>query len=263
MRRFDKVPAEEIECENQGMAADDELRIYRTGFHTCGYWSDRYARDLLLDPREPRLREIYPLSLAWGFRRSGDMVYRPDCVTCRECKAVRIPVARFMPDRAQRRCLKRNEDVQVRIVAAERTDEQFALYRAYLQARHKDGGMDDHVEIDFDRFMSSAFADTRFVEMRLATGRGAGRLLGVAVTDVLAEGLSAVYTFYDPQARDRSLGTFGILEQIEWARREGLPHVYLGYWIKGHPKMDYKRRFRPLETIERGEWHDLNPGAER
>ncbi|QYR53755.1 arginyltransferase [Lysobacter soyae] len=243
------------------MAVDDELRIYRTGFHTCGYWKDRFARDLLLDPREPRLDAIYPLALSWGFRRSGDMVYRPDCVTCRECKAVRIPVARFEPDRAQRRCLKRNADIQVRVVAAERTDEQFDLYHRYLQARHKDGGMDDHVEIDFDRFMVSDFAQTRFIEMRLAEGAQAGRLLGVAVTDVCEEGLSAVYTFFDPAERYRSLGTFGILEQLAWARREGLPHVYLGYWIAGHPKMDYKRRFKPLETIEQGQWRDLDPEA--
>lgn len=239
------------------MAVDDEIKIYRTGFHTCGYWPDRFSRDLLIDPREPRLRDVYPASLAWGFRRSGDMVYRPDCVTCNDCKAVRIPVARFVPDRAQQRCLKHNTDVQVRIVAAERTDEQFALYHRYLQARHKDGGMDDHVEVDFDRFMVSEFADTRFVEMRLADGADKGRLVGVAVTDVFEDGLSAVYTFYDPEARHRSLGTFGILEQIAWAQRDGLPYLYLGYWIKGHPKMDYKRRFHPLEVIDRGTWRDL------
>lgn len=243
------------------MAIDDELRIYRTGFHTCGYWPDRYSRDLLLDPREPRLADLYPLSLGWGFRRSGDMVYRPDCVTCQACKAVRIPVARFVPDRAQKRCRSRNADLQVRIVAADRTDEQFDLYRKYLQRRHKDGGMDDHVEIDFDRFMVSAFAQTRFMEMRLPSIEGAGRLIGVAVTDVFNEGLSAVYTFYDPDEQARSLGTFGILEQIDWARRENLPHLYLGYWIDGHPKMDYKRRFQPLEYIERGQWRDLNIGA--
>lgn len=244
------------------MAVDDELRIYRTGFHPCGYWPDRYARDLLLDPRDPRLNALYPMALSWGFRRSGDMVYRPDCVTCQDCTAVRIPVARFHPDRAQRRCLQANADIQVRIVAAERTDEQFALYHRYLQSRHKDGGMDDHVEIDFDRFMVSEFSETRFIEMRRTHAGAPGALIGVAVTDVFETGLSAVYTFFDPDERRRSLGTFGILEQIEWAKREGLPHVYLGYWIKGHPKMDYKKRFKPLEMIDRGQWRDMELSTE-
>lgn len=244
------------------MAVDDELRLYRTGFHPCGYWQDRFARDLLLDPRDPRMRDLYPLALGWGFRRSGDMVYRPDCVTCHACVAVRIPVDRFRPDRSQRRCAARNQGVRTRIVPATRTEENFALYRKYLQSRHKDGGMDDHVELDFDRYLLSEFSETRFLEMRLGSGPHEGRLVGVAVTDVSADALSAVYTFYDPEEHPRSLGTLGILEQVAWARRDGLSHVYLGYWIKDHPKMDYKRRFRPLERIEQGRWRDFEEGQD-
>lgn len=240
------------------MSASDDLRIYRTGFHPCGYWPDRFARDLLIDPRDPRIAEVYPLALEWGFRRSGEVVYRPDCVACRACVAVRIPVAAFAPDRSQRRCLARNADLQVRVVPAERGDEHFALYRRYLHSRHPGGGMDDHSEADFDGFLIGRWSQGRFLEFR-AHGDGApGRLLAVAVTDVLDDALSAVYTFYDPDEARRGLGTLGVLQQIAWARREGRSHLYLGYWIDGHPKMDYKRRFRPLERHDGRGWQPFD-----
>ncbi|KAG1206866.1 hypothetical protein G6F35_011120 [Rhizopus arrhizus] len=123
---------------------DDELRLFQTGEHPCGYWSDRVARDLVLDPHDRRLGGLYPLALSWGFRRSGDLVYRPHCAHCQACVAVRIPVARFAPDRSQRRCAARNEDLEVRITAATARDDLFALYHRYLVHRHANGGMDDH-----------------------------------------------------------------------------------------------------------------------
>jgi len=248
--------------QNVRMAIDDTLRVYRTGFHDCGYFPDRFARDLLMDPRDPRMDALYPMALAWGFRRSGDMVYRPDCVACRACTAVRIPVDRFQPDRAQRRCLARNADLVVRVVPAERTDEQFALYHRYLQSRHAGGGMEDHVEVDFDRFLTSRFADTRFIEIRAPAEHATGPLLAVAVTDLLPDALSAVYTFFDPAQAARSLGTFAVLQQLAWARREHRDHLYLGYWIAGHPKMDYKRRYRPIERYDGGRWRELTEALE-
>ena len=152
-------------------------------------------------------------------------------------------------------CAARNTDVQVRIVKAHRSAEHFALYRRYLQARHRDGGMDDHGPAEFDQFLVGSWSDTRFMEMRTTAADGApGALLGVAVTDRVPHGLSAVYTFFDPDQAARGLGTLGILQQIEWARREGLPHLYLGYWIDGHGKMDYKRRFHPLEAFNGRHW---------
>lgn len=238
----------------------EELRLFHTGEHPCGYWPDRLARDLVLDPRDPRLAERYAMALGWGFRRSGDIVYRPHCHGCRACVAVRIPVARFRPDRSQRRCLARNAAVEMRIQPARRTEEQLALYRRYLKTRHRDGGMDDHGAREFEQFLIGRWSEGRFLELRERSTGGPGRLLAVAVTDVVEDALSAVYTFYEPEAAFRGLGTLAILKQIEWARREGRNHLYLGYWIGGHGKMDYKKRFRPLEGFDGRAWRDLDFG---
>ena len=233
----------------------DDLRLFHSGEHPCGYWADRLARDLVLDPRDPRLPHWYPQALAWGFRRSGDIIYRPHCHGCRACVAVRIPVARFRPDRSQRRCLARNRSVELRALPAQRTAEQLALYRRYLAARHRGGGMDTHGAGEFDQFLIGHWSQGRFLELRED-----GRLLAVAVTDVVDQALSAVYTFYEPDAAARGLGTLAILKQLEWARGQGHEYLYLGYWIAGHRKMDYKRRFRPLEGFDGRRWRDLDNG---
>ncbi|GAB1406991.1 arginyltransferase [Thermomonas brevis] len=232
----------------------DNLRIFRTGAHPCGYFAERTANDLVLDPHDPRLAALYPMALDWGFRRSGDILYRPGCQGCRACVAVRVPVALFAPNRSQRRCLARNADVDARIVAPVRTEEQLALYRKYLGARHRGGGMDDHGGHEFDQFLVGSWNDGRFLELRQ---RDSHRLLGVAVTDLAGGAMSAVYTFYDPDEAARGLGTLGVLKQLEWARRDGHAHLYLGYWIAGHPKMDYKRRFQPLEGFDGRGWRRL------
>ncbi|MCD9087501.1 arginyltransferase [Stenotrophomonas sp. SY1] len=238
---------------------NQELRLFQTGEHPCGYWPDRQARDLVLDPQDERLAELYPMALGWGFRRSGNLVYRPHCINCRACVPVRIPVARFIPDRTQRRTLARNADLECRVLPAERTDEQFALYQRYLQHRHANGGMDDHGPHEFDQFLVGDWSHGRFMEIRTRGIDGhRGQLLAVAVTDLTALGLSAVYTFFDPDQAKRSLGTFGILQQIAWAQRLGLPHLYLGYWIHGHRKMDYKRRFHPLEAYDGHHWQGFD-----
>lgn len=237
----------------------DDLRLFHTGEHACGYWPDRVARDLVLDPRDPRLKSWYPQALGWGFRRSGDIVYRPHCTACRACVPVRIPVDQFEPDRSQRRCLKRNADVEMRVQPAERNEERLALYRRYLSTRHIGGGMDGHGAIEFDQFLIGSWSEGRFLELREHNEHGPGRLLAVAVTDVVETALSAVYTFYEPDAVERGLGTLAILKQLEWARRERRSHLYLGYWIAGHPKMDYKRRFRPLEGFDGRDWRPFTP----
>ena len=166
--------------------------------------------------------------------------------------AVRIPVDRFQPDRSQRRCLARNADVQLRVLPAQRTEEQLALYRRYLVARHAGGGMEGHGANEFDQFLIGSWSEGRFLELRAGP-----RLLAVAVTDVIDTAISAVYTFFDPDEAGRGLGTLAILRQLEWARREHRTHLYLGYWIGGHPKMDYKRRFQPLEGFDGRTWNDL------
>jgi arginyl-tRNA--protein-N-Asp/Glu arginylyltransferase len=242
----------------QDSSANDDLRLFQTGGHPCGYWPQRDARDLVLDPKDPRLAQVYPQALDWGFRRSGDIIYRPNCHGCRACVPVRVPVHAFTPDRSQRRCLQRNARIQDRVVPAERQPEHFALYQRYLDARHRDGGMDGHGPSEFDQFLVGAWSDTRFLELREPPqGNTPGRLLAVAVTDRVPGALSAVYTFFDPDLRAQGLGTLAVLRQIQWARREGLEHLYLGYWIQGHAKMDYKRRYRPLEAFDGRHWEPM------
>lgn len=164
--------------------------------------------------------------------------------------AVRIPVLEFRPDRSQRRCAARNIEVEARVVAAERTDEHLALYRRYLAARHRNGGMDDHGAVEFEQFLVGSWSQGRFLELREH-----GTLIAVAVTDITPDAFSAVYTFFDPDLEKRSLGTLAILRQLEWAKRESRRHLYLGYWIQGHSKMDYKRRFQPLEAFDGRNWN--------
>lgn len=232
------------------------IRLFQSLEHPCGYWPDRLARDLIIDPTDPHLPAVYGQALMMGFRRSGGHVYRPYCVGCRACISVRIPAARFVPNRSQKRCLARNADLEMRIAPALRTDENFALYRRYLDTRHTGGGMDDPAPENFDAFLACRWSPTEFMEFRLD-----GRLVALAVTDVLPDGLSAVYTFFDPDLAARSLGTYAILTQVERARREGRGHVYLGFWIDGHPKMAYKRRFSPLEFLDGPRWRPMPPPA--
>lgn len=225
------------------------IRLFHTGEHRCGYFAGRMARDLVLDPHDENLAMAYPSALANGFRRSGDHVYRPHCSGCQACLPVRIAVAAFRPDRSQRRCLARNADLELTIAPARREDVHFALYQRYLSARHAGAGMDNPTPADFEQFLTGRWSHTRFMEWRLL-----GQLVAVAVTDRLSDALSAVYTFFEPDLHDRSLGTWCILQQIAWAQREGIAHLYLGYWIANHPKMHYKTRFQPLQTLRNGRW---------
>jgi len=223
--------------------------------HTCGYFPERSARNVVLDPATPDLRQVYGAALENGFRRAGGQVYRPHCAHCRACIPCRVPVATFRPDRAQRRCARRNADLELRDMPASFDAERFALYQRYVQSRHPGGGMDDTSREDFAHFIAADWSPTMFLE-----ARADGRLVAVAVTDVTAAGLSAVYTFFDPAESARGLGTFMILSQIELARRWHLAHVYLGFWIAGHPKMDYKQRFQPLEIRVDDTWQALPRG---
>jgi arginine-tRNA-protein transferase len=231
------------------MGTKANIRVYQTVEHPCGYWPERLARDLVLDPVDPMLPALYGPALAMGFRRSGSHVYRPHCAGCQACTPVRIPIDRFVPSRSQRRCIARNTDLVLRLCPAERNDETFALYRSYVGTRHAGGGMDDPSHADFDGFLSCPWSPTAFLEIRKD-----GELLAVAVTDLLPDSLSAVYTFYAPEHAARSLGTFAILSQIEHARRQGLSYLYLGFWLDGHAKMHYKKTFRPLEYLAGRDW---------
>ena len=230
----------------------DVVRLFQTLPHDCGYFAERTAQNLVIDPSAPQLPQLYDTAVQRGFRRAGGHVYHPQCLNCRACVACRVPVASFRCDRAQRRCLVRNRDLSLRIAPAGYSEEYFSLYQRYLRTRHRDGGMDDARAEDFSRFLYTTWSPTRFLEFRCGE-----RLVAVAVTDFCANGLSAVYTFFDPDETERSLGTFAILSQIAIARERGLPHVYLGFWIEGHPKMDYKKRYHPLEVLDGGAWKTL------
>jgi arginine-tRNA-protein transferase len=242
----DDIPA--LQRDHVGMKSES-IRVFQTLEHPCGYFTERAARNLVIDPLARGLPQVYGNALERGFRRSGGHVYRPHCVGCSACIASRVAVQEFVPDRSQRRCMKRNADLSRHVVEPERSKENFALYRRYLAARHPEGGMNNPSEEDFERFLVCAWSPTRFVELRHA-----GELIAVAVTDVVSQGLSAVYTFFAPEHAARGLGTFAILQQIELARERGLPHLYLGYWIEGHAKMQYKARFAPLQRWIDGAW---------
>jgi arginine-tRNA-protein transferase len=230
----------------------DRVRLFQTLPHTCGYFAERTAQNLVVDPGAPHLDQLYGPALAKGFRRAGGHLYVPQCVECQACVPCRIAVDRFVPDRSQKRCLKRNADLTVHEQLPGFTHERHELYERYLHARHSGGGMDNADEDDFQRFLAAPWSPTLFLEFRKEE-----QLMCVAVTDIALAGISAVYTFFDPSDEGRSLGTYGILQQVELARRRGIPYVYLGFWIAGHPKMDYKRRYRPLEIRRHGRWIEM------
>jgi arginyl-tRNA--protein-N-Asp/Glu arginylyltransferase len=232
----------------------DAIRLLKTLPHACGYYADRVAQNLVIDPLAAEIARVYESALTRGYRRAGGHIYRPACARCQACIPARIPVDDFRPDRSQRRNLRRNADLVIDEQPARFSDEAFALYARYLAGRHPGGGMDDSEREDFVRFLTSPWSPTRFLEFRRD-----GTLLAVAVTDVTRFGLSSVYTFYDPTLPQRGLGTFAILSQIEATRRLGLPHLYLGYWIAGHAKMDYKARFAPLELMRGARWERTPP----
>ncbi|WP_225774556.1 arginyltransferase [Pseudomonas sp. Marseille-Q5115] len=229
------------------------LKFYATQPHTCSYLPDEQATTLFLDPSQPMDPGVYADLSELGFRRSGDHLYRPHCQRCNACVPARIPAARFLPNRQQKRILKRNADLTVSAARPRFTEEYFDLYKRYIDQRHADGDMYPPSRDQFSTFLVRDLPFSRFYEFRLGT-----RLLAVAVTDLLPNGLSAVYTFYEPEQERRSLGRFAILWQITEALRLDLGAVYLGYWIKNCKKMNYKTQYRPIELLINQRWVTLN-----
>lgn len=228
------------------------LKFYATQPHACSYLPDEQATTLFLDPSQPMDMHVYAELSELGFRRSGDHLYRPHCQGCNACIPARIPATSFLPNRQQKRILKRNTDLSVQAVRPSFSEEYYKLYARYIEQRHADGDMYPPSRDQFCTFLVRDLPFSRFYEFRLA-----GRLLAVAVTDVLPNGLSAVYTFYDPNEERRSLGRYAILWQIGEAARLGLQAVYLGYWIKNCRKMSYKTQYRPIELLVNHRWVTL------
>lgn len=228
--------------------------VYLSMPHPCSYLPGRVATSMFIDPRYALDGRRYAGYMRLGFRRSGDLVYRPHCRDCSACIPVRVPVARFRPNRGQRRIWQRNRDLAVTARSPAFKQEHFELYLRYQRTRHPGGGMDDPDPQKYVNFLFSRQVQSVFYEMRLGE-----RLVGVAVVDVLPDALSAMYTFYEPEEKHRALGVFAVLWELEEARQRGLAWVYLGYLIRECPKMSYKANYRPLEAYLDGRWVLLEP----
>jgi arginyl-tRNA--protein-N-Asp/Glu arginylyltransferase len=230
------------------------LGFFLTPPHKCGYLPGRNAVTIFVDPRRRPNVATYSMLSRHGFRRSGDHVYRPQCPECNACVPVRIPVDEFDLRRVQRRTLAVNGDVTLIPRKPVFVREHYALYERYVAARHAGGSMENPDPDSYIEFLTASWAETVFYEFRAGT-----RLLAIAVVDHLDDGLSAVYTFYEPTETRRSLGRLAILKQIEIARALGARWLYLGYWIEACQKMRYKTEYQPLEYFHGGEWRRTQP----
>ncbi|MEM7217512.1 MAG: arginyltransferase [Pseudomonadota bacterium] len=229
-------------------------QFFITPAHPCSYLPEREAVTLFLDPRETVSEALYGELTDLGFRRSGAHLYRPHCQSCSACVPVRIRVADFKPRRRQRRNLARNADLRLEIKPATFEPDIYALYERYIAARHRDGDMYPANVDQFRSFLLSSWANTAFYCAYARDASGAERLVSCAAMDRQANGYSAIYTFFDPNESERGLGVFSILSQIELCREQGLPYLYLGYWIKDSAKMSYKADYRPLEMLVNEHW---------
>jgi len=238
----------------------DPPQFFMTAPNTCGYLPDKVERKVFTHLVGMRAAALNDLLTQAGFRRSQTIAYRPACDQCNACVSVRVPVDEFEPSRNMRRVLEANSDLVGLTIPNKATSEQYSLFRSYLGDRHSDGGMIDMSVLDFSLMIEDSHVDTRLIEYRrrgpdtFINGRGTGPLIATALTDILSDGLSMVYSFFDPELSDRSLGTYMILDHIQRTKKQGLPYLYLGYWINGSKKMDYKARFMPQERLGLNGW---------
>ena len=241
------------------MKLDQPLKIFPTGMHPCSYLPGLIARNAVVDPAYEMTPKIYDYLIQNGFRRSGEQVYRPYCHTCEECITTRIPVNQFQRSKSKKRNWKRNQDLVVEVNKGGFRSEYLPLYQVYLESRHDSK---DHEGVE--KFLLADWCDIHFIEFYSVSEQNSleKQLIGVAVTDVVESGLSAVYTFFEPEeCKDRGLGNFAVLWQIEYARQQQLEYVYPGFWIKDCRKMNYKTRYQPIEGLQRGQWVSLEKQA--
>ena len=236
----------------------DAPQFYLTAPSPCPYLPGQQERKIFTHLVGKRAASLNDFLTQTGFRRSQTIAYRPACESCRACVSVRVLVEDFKPSDSQRRAFKVNRDLVGTFTPTKPTNEHFTLFRAYLDARHPEGGMADMSALDFAMMVEDTHIETFLTEYRVRKDPGeeigAGPLHGVCLTDRLADGLSLVYSFYTPGDARRSLGAYIILDHIEKARRLGLPHVYLGYWVEGSKKMGYKSSYLPQERLGMNGW---------
>lgn len=233
-------------------------KLYMSAPHDCLYLLDETASTLMLERDYPLNESEFAILLESGYRRSGDIVYKPHCHACNACISVRIPVWEFTPNRAQKRCSKRNRDVHTEILSPCFRKEHFDLFCRYQSWRHSGDTMDHNNPMLYRQFMIDSMVKTIFMEFRIDQ-----KLAALSVCDLPNGGISAVYTAFDPAHEKRGLGTFAILKQIEFAKECNLDHVYLGYWIKQCQKMNYKARFKPLEGLIKRKWQIINDQSQQ
>jgi arginine-tRNA-protein transferase len=234
------------------------IQFYATSPYACSYLPDRQARSQVATPAHLIGTEIYSMLVRAGFRRSGAFTYRPHCDQCTACTPVRLPVADLHTNRSQRRAMKQHRELKVRELPLVYIEEHYALYQRYQSARHPGGGMDEDNHEQYAQFMLHSRVDTRLIEF---SDDQAVRM--VSLIDVLDDGLSSVYTFFDPDIPGASFGVYNILWQAAQCLNLGLPYLYLGYWIAESPKMAYKTAFRPIQGYLNGEWTTLQPSHEQ
>ncbi len=231
----------------------NSIRLFLTEPHECSYLPNRTASTSFVDPAIPIDAKLYNHLSEMGFRRSGHYLYAPRCEGCSACISIRIRVNEFKPNRRLRRCANRNDDLTVHVKEQVDPEEHYPLYEYYINVRHREGDMYPASRQQYNDFIGSMMENSRFMEFRLQK-----KLIAAAVIDHLDSGLSAIYTYFHPDHKRRSLGTFAILSQISLARELDLPYLYLGYWVKNCSKMAYKTDFRPLEILSRGHWKLLS-----
>ncbi|HUF87628.1 MAG TPA: arginyltransferase [Thermohalobaculum sp.] len=232
-----------------------KAQFYLTAPQPCAYLAGREERKVFTTLHGPTAVGVNNALSLKGFRRSQSVIYRPACVGCTACMSIRIPARHFRASRSQRRMLGRNRDVVRRPCEAWATESQYNVFRRYLDNRHSGGGMADMDAFDFASMVDETPVNSTVVEYSVADpDTGAERLVAACLSDVLADGLSMVYSFFDPAQDRRSLGSYMILDHLALAMEMGLPHVYLGYWVAGSPKMDYKVGYRPFELCDGGNW---------
>lgn len=233
--------------------AHNPIRLFETVVDDCPYLDDQKSASILVDPDHEVDRNLFSMLSRSGFRRSGEMLYSPKCPSCNACVSVRIPSARFKPSKSQKRVWRKNLDLRVTLEEVRFNQEHFDMYLRYQQHRHPDSSMCDEDVTKYTGFIDSEFSRSKLLVFRLD-----GRLIGISVLDQFDGGISAVYTFFDPEFSNRSIGTHAILYALKLAKAHEIPFVYLGYWIDGSQKMDYKRNFRPLQGYAERQWKDLN-----